>query len=230
MSVGAQVWKNIIPGTISVLHRKPPTPVPTPQPANPENAPEFALMHQLFFPSATVRRTSVLLTAVDAPSKASSLGEKIGVSLARFSGGMVGIIGSASSSELNPWVGKGVPVGCGRGLWQMYSSRLAERVWQIPVALLGNEPTGKLGPTCDRLKELRNAFDYFVLSTAIADSDMPGFCNLCEAAVLVVTANVTRREAAIKAKEQLLRQGVTLLGTVLDQRTLPIPESIYRRL
>jgi Mrp family chromosome partitioning ATPase len=59
---------------------------------------------------------------------------------------------------------------------------------------------------------------------------MPSLCNLCEAAVLVLTANITRREAAIKAKEQLLRQGVTLLGTVLDQRTMPIAESIYRRL
>ena len=59
---------------------------------------------------------------------------------------------------------------------------------------------------------------------------MPSLCNLSEAAVLVLTANITRREAALKAKEQLLRQGVTLLGTVLDQRTMPIPESIYRRL
>jgi hypothetical protein len=112
----------------------------------------------------------------------------------------------------------------------MYSSRLAERVWQIPSALIGHEPNEKLGSTCDGLKELRSAFDYFLLSAAINDSQMPSLCNLCEAAVLVLTANITRREAAIKAKEQLLRQGVTLLGTVLDQRTMPIPESIYRRL
>jgi hypothetical protein len=157
-------------------------------------------MHQLFFPSATPRRTSILLAAADSPSKASSLGESIAVALAQVSGGMVGIIESASPLQRNPWQEKGLPVGAGRGLWQMYSSRVTERVWQIPVALLGHEPNEKLGSTWDGLKEL------------------------------VLTANVTRREAALKAKEQLLQQGVTLLGTVLDQRTMPIPESIYRRL
>ena len=227
MSVGAQVWKNIIPGAISVLHRKPPTAVPVP-PANQQNGPAFALMHQLFFPTALLQRRSVLLAAVDAPSKASSLGEQIAVSLAQVSGGMVGIIASDSPFQRSPWEGKALPVG--RGLWQMYSSRVAERVWEIPVTLLGTPPNEKPGSTCDPLKELRSSFDYFLLSAAIGDSDMPSLCNLCEAAVLVITANVTRREAAVKAKEQLLRQKVTLLGTVLDQRTMPIPESIYRRL
>ena len=230
MSVGAQVWKHIVPGNNPVVHRKPPTAVPAPRPGNAQNEPAFALMHQLFFPSATPRRTSILLAAADSPSKASSLGESIAVALAQVSGGMVGIIESASPLQRNPWQEKGLPVGAGRGLWQMYSSRVTERVWQIPVALLGHEPNEKLGSTWDGLKELRGAFDFFLLSANVNDCEMPSLCNLCEAAVLVLTANVTRREAALKAKEQLLQQGVTLLGTVLDQRTMPIPESIYRRL
>jgi hypothetical protein len=230
MSVGAQVWKHIIPGNNPVHHRKPPTAVPAPRAGNAQNDPAFALMHQLFFPSATLRRTSILLAAADTPSKVSSLSEKIAVGLAQVSGGMVGIIESASQVQRNPWEGKGLPAGFGRGLWQMYSSRLAERVWQIPVTLLDHESNEKRDSTCDRLKELRGSFDYFLLSAAINDREMPSLCNLCDAAVLVLTANVTRREAAVKAKEQLLRQGVTLLGTVLDQRTMPIPESIYRRL
>lgn len=230
MSVGAQVWKHIIPGGNPVLHRKPPMAVPAPRPGNAQNEPAFALMHQLFFPSATVRRASILFAAVDALSKASSLPEKIAVALAQLSGGMVGIIESAAPLQRNPWEGKGLPVGFGRGLWQMYSSRVAERVWRIPSTLLGHEPNEKRGSISDRLKELRSSFDYFLLSTAINDCEMPSLCNLCEAAVLVLTANVTRREAALSAKEQLLRQGVILLGTVLDQRSMPIPESIYRRL
>jgi hypothetical protein len=228
MSVGAQVWKHILPRNNPVLHRKPPAVVRLA--GNACNEPVFALMHQLFFPSATLRRTSILLAAADTPSKSSSLSEKIAIKLAQVSGGMVGIIKSASPLQRNPWEGKGLPVGLGRGLWQMYSSRLAERVWQIPVALLGHESNESGGSTCDGLKELRAAFDYFLLSAAIDDSEMPSLCNLSEAAVLVLTANITRRAAALKAKEQLLRQGITLLGTVLDQRTMPIPESIYRRL
>jgi hypothetical protein len=99
MSVGAQVWKHIIPGAHPALHRKPPAAVPAPRLPNAQNEPTFALMHQLFFPSATLRRTSILLAAVDPPSKASSLGEKIAVDLAQVSGGMVGIIESASPLE-----------------------------------------------------------------------------------------------------------------------------------
>lgn len=230
MSVGVPAWRHILPGASPAPPRKPPTPVPAPRPVNTQNEPGFALMHQLFFPSATLRRTSILLAAADATSKASSLGEKIAVHLAQVSGGMVGVIASASPLQRNPWEGKALPVTFGRGLWQMYSSRLAERVWQIPAALLGHERNESRGSTCDGLKELRGAFDYFLLSAAIDDSEMPGLCTLCDAAVLVLTANVTRRPAALTAKDQLLRQGVTLLGTVLDQRTLPIPESIYRRL
>jgi Mrp family chromosome partitioning ATPase len=53
---------------------------------------------------------------------------------------------------------------------------------------------------------------------------------LADAAVLVVEANKTRKIAARKAKEVLERAGVQLLGTILNDRTFPIPEAIYRRL
>jgi len=230
MSVGAQVWKHIVPGAGPVHRRKPPTAVPAPQSGKWANEPAYSLMRQLFFPSATLRRTSILVAAADEQSKASSLCRQIAIALSQVSGERVGIVEGSSTLDRNPWNGKGLPVGFGRGLWQVYSSRLAERVWRVPSVLLGHDCSAGPGSMCDGLKELRSAFDYFVLSAAISDSEMPSLCNLCEAAVLLLTANVTRREAALRAQEQLLRQGVTLLGTVLDQRTLPIPDSIYRRL
>jgi hypothetical protein len=48
--------------------------------------------------------------------------------------------------------------------------------------------------------------------------------------VLVLTANRTRRESALRAREYLLHCNAELLGTVLDERTYPVPEAIYRRL
>ena len=48
--------------------------------------------------------------------------------------------------------------------------------------------------------------------------------------VLVLEANSTRREAAHRAKELLQESNVRVLGTVLNNRTYPIPERIYRRL
>lgn len=230
MSIAAQVWKQIIPGANAISRRNPPTAVPAPRSENWTNEPAFSLAHQLFFPSAILRRTSILFAAADTPSKASALCEQVAIALSQISGEMVGIIETSSVSKRNPWQGKAVPAAFSRGLWQVYSSRLAERVWRIPAALLGHEHRGNRDSTCDGLKELRGAFDYFLLSAAANESEMPSLSNLCDGAVLVLTANVTRREAALKAQELLLRQGVKLLGAVLDKRTLPIPESIYRRL
>lgn len=228
MSVGAQVWKHVTAGAVRQPARKPPSEVPEARYSDLTNDPVFSLMHQLFFPNAEPRRTSILLAAADERSKTSRLTQKMAISLAQISGGMVGIIESVTPFQRSPWAGKGLPAAFGRGLWQMYSSRVAERVWQIPASLLGHERNDNRSSTQDGLKELRGAFDYFLLSAAVGDSEMPGLCNLCEAAVLVITANVTRREAALRAQQQLTRQGVKLLGTVLDQRTMPIPESIYR--
>jgi Mrp family chromosome partitioning ATPase len=48
--------------------------------------------------------------------------------------------------------------------------------------------------------------------------------------VLVLEANATRRVAARKAKEVLAAANVRVLGTVLNNRTFPIPDKIYRLL
>ncbi len=230
MSVSAQMWRYIVPGAEVVPAHKPPTPAAAARAGRLASTSAFSLMHQLFCPTATIRRTSVLFAAADADSKATSLCEQVAIVLSQFSGEMVGIVEASSAVERNPWMKKGIPATFGRGLWQAYSSRLAEYVWRIPAALLGNEQSGKQDSMCDGLKELRSTFGYFLFSAAVNESDTPALCKLCDAAVLVLTANVTRREAALRAKEQLIHQGVRLLGTVLDQRKFPIPESIYQRL
>jgi Mrp family chromosome partitioning ATPase len=50
---------------------------------------------------------------------------------------------------------------------------------------------------------------------------------VADAAVLVIEANSTRRLSARKAKEALDAAGVRLLGTVLHNRSFPIPETLY---
>jgi Mrp family chromosome partitioning ATPase len=53
---------------------------------------------------------------------------------------------------------------------------------------------------------------------------------VADAAILVIEANSTRRLTARKAKESLDAAGVRLLGTVLNNRSFPIPEKLYRKL
>ena len=72
VSISAQIWKQIGSGA-NVSGRKPPVPAAAlARLGNLSEAPAFSLMHQLFFPNATLRRTSILFAAADAHSKASA--------------------------------------------------------------------------------------------------------------------------------------------------------------
>jgi Mrp family chromosome partitioning ATPase len=83
-----------------------------------------------------------------------------------------------------------------------------------------------------RLAELRAEFDYVLIDgppvNLCADATVLG--KLADGVVLVVQANSTHREVARKAKESLASANVRLLGAVLNKRTFPIPESLYRKI
>ncbi len=82
------------------------------------------------------------------------------------------------------------------------------------------------------LNELRAEFDFVVIDAPsvnlYADAILLG--KLADGVVLVVQANSTRRETARKAKESLESAKVKLLGAVLNKRTFPIPEALYRKI
>ena len=84
----------------------------------------------------------------------------------------------------------------------------------------------------ERVAELRAEFDFLIF-----DAPPVGLANdaavlgaLLDGVVLVVGAHSTRRETARKAKGTLEKENVRLLGTVLNGRTFPIPDALYRRL
>jgi Mrp family chromosome partitioning ATPase len=83
-----------------------------------------------------------------------------------------------------------------------------------------------------RLPVLRNDFAYVLIDAppinAYADAALLG--EVADGLVMVLEANNTRREAALRAKETLNAAGVRLLGAVLNKRTFPIPEKLYRNL
>ena len=83
-----------------------------------------------------------------------------------------------------------------------------------------------------RFAELREEFNYILISapplTRETEATLMG--QLADGIVLIVEANQTRRESVRQAKEHLETAQVQLLGAVLDQRTFPIPEFLYRKL
>jgi capsular exopolysaccharide synthesis family protein len=83
-----------------------------------------------------------------------------------------------------------------------------------------------------RLMELRQEFDYVLIEAP--SISINGTATLlgphADGIVLVVEAHSTRREVLRKAKENLELANVRLFGAVLNNRTFPIPETIYRSL
>jgi len=83
-----------------------------------------------------------------------------------------------------------------------------------------------------RITELRQYFEYVLIDSPALSvgSDTVLLGRIAEAVVLVLKANSTRRDAARKAVQDLQNAGVRVLGAVLNQRTFPIPQSIYSKL
>ena len=83
-----------------------------------------------------------------------------------------------------------------------------------------------------RLAELRKEFDYVLIDVPPVNqySDAMALGQIMDGLVLIVEANSTRKESALKAMETLRGAQVEVLGAILNKRTYPIPESVYRRL
>lgn len=82
------------------------------------------------------------------------------------------------------------------------------------------------------LQQLRDVFEYVLIdapaTTAGTEATLLG--QIADAAILVVEANVTRRQTARRAKDTLEAAGVRLLGTVLRNRSFPLPQRLYKKL
>lgn len=83
-----------------------------------------------------------------------------------------------------------------------------------------------------RLTALRARFDFILMDAPGANvrGDASVLGKLADGAILVIEANSTRKAAALKAKQSLEGTNVRILGSVLNNRTFPIPERLYRKL
>lgn len=187
-----------------------------------------ALVRQLFFAGTGVGRTRTLFAAAGPETNISSITQRAGLALSEISEATVAVIERRterapvlSVDEHQEERGPESP-----GFWRKYASQIAERLWRVKAEVLPFVS----GERSHAHSEIDLPFDYFLLAATVNDSMMPLFCRNSEGAVLVLTANKTRKEAAIQAKRVLEQCDAELLGTVLDGRKYPVPESIYQRL
>jgi len=117
---------------------------------------------------------------------------------------------------------------------KQFASRLAPNLWLLSSgsmtsngqALLSSERLGA------RFAELRNEFDYILIDTPALTvcADPVAIAHFADGIALVLEADVTRRETARKSAQDLEAANIRVLGTILNKRSFPIPQSLYDRL
>lgn len=83
-----------------------------------------------------------------------------------------------------------------------------------------------------RMEELRNAYRYVIIHSEPLwlNSNAMMFSKWTDGVVLILEADRTRRDAARRIRESLAAANAKVLGIVLNNRSYPIPESLYSRL
>jgi Mrp family chromosome partitioning ATPase len=84
----------------------------------------------------------------------------------------------------------------------------------------------------NRLAQLSREFDYILVDTPAmkASPDCGLIGRFTGGVVIVLAANSSRRDTAINTKLMLEATNVPILGAVLNRRTFPIPDRIYKYL
>jgi len=122
----------------------------------------------------------------------------------------------------------------GRPMREFARRASGRHLWLITAGTVGREPNGSLNPARlrARITELRSEFDHVLIDTPPVHSygDAILLSQLTDGVVLVVGSNSTRREPARIAKESFETAKIPILGAVLNKRTFPIPEALYRKL
>lgn len=113
-------------------------------------------------------------------------------------------------------------------------TQVGTNLWLAPTDTMTGSGGGVLSVSelKERFMQVRKDFEYLVFDLGAINlhGEAAVVAQVTDAAILVVEANGTRRISARKAKETLDGANVRLLGTVLHNRTFPIPEGLYRKL
>jgi Mrp family chromosome partitioning ATPase len=113
-----------------------------------------------------------------------------------------------------------------------FMTRIAANLWLLSAGTLGRDAHLPVEPLRALVSDLLGTFDYVLIagSSGASSPDAVRFGSAVDGVVLVLHANATRREAARRLTDDLHAAHVRVLGAVLANRTLPIPEVIYRNL
>lgn len=110
----------------------------------------------------------------------------------------------------------------------------SENLWLMSSGALETNSPNLLNSDrlLSRFDEMRKEFDYLMIDAPPLTrySDAIALGKVADGFVLVIEANATRRDSALRVAEYLRASEIRVLGAVLNKRTFPIPKSLYRNL
>jgi succinoglycan biosynthesis transport protein ExoP len=202
---------------------------------------EIRLIDNLFF-TQDAKRITVAFTAPERRSGCSWLVARIAQRLAaRVEGSVCAVDANLHWPSLHAVFG----IPNERGLIQAamlpeepirnFAVRILEtNLWVIPSGGPTSDSAAMLSSETmkSRVAELAREFDYILIDTPAmkpcADSSAIG--RMADGMVLVIAADASKRDIAVNTKMLLDAANIPILGAVLNRRTFPIPDKIYRYL
>lgn len=195
------------------------------------------LIQRVFLSANGSSPRQVVLCGVDDENGSSSVCAKAGRTLAANSSRPVCLVDANVRSPrlsnlfgiegTNPFSGPSAPL-------REQCVKVGSNLWLAGPNILADKSRVLLPPTQlkERLAELRDEFEYMLIDApgTIVCGDAQLLALVADAAILIIEANCTRRLAARYAKDHLIDAGVRFLGTVLHDRSFPIPGGLYRKL
>jgi len=191
------------------------------------------LVRRVFFTNKGASVKQVVFSAAEPDTDVSVICDQVGQALALETSADIAVV-SRSFPDSGIDRGQGYPASRVTAAIKSWSTQLAINLWRVPEAGLRElfQESATSQYWISSLAELRKHFEYVVIHGPAAgiSSDSALLAQLTDGIILVLEAHSTRRASARKIKETLEGTDSRILGTVLSERTFPIPEMIYRRL
>jgi len=190
------------------------------------------LVRQIFFANAVQPVRQIVISAMDSETDVRVLCRSVGYALSHETVGRVAVAGSDPETQAEhnskPDSRSG-ELDEGSIRYRETTIRANLQLIPLPAGSEDEPPDVRLH---SHLCELRREFDYSVVAGPPAGSSNAAIAmgQLADGLLLVLSAQHTRRAQARHTKEILQAARVRILGTVLADRTFPIPEALYRRL
>lgn len=191
-----------------------------------------ALIRRVFFPGWSKASRQVVVCGADSHCDTADVCTRM---VREMANGLPGTVCAVEADVHSPGVARTIsasvtecPQTLGNG-----SISAGENLWLIkPESMIGRQENDfDAAWLRTRMSELRREFDYTVIHAPPAfRSEAVVLGQLADGVILVIEAHRTHRSVALRSMEILKGANVAVLGTVLTERTFPIPEKLYQSL